>query len=111
MDCTLVIRTRSSLRQWNVDEWTALATVAALSAEPETDKELMVAIQRYGIEHRLKYRGQKLATLPDMPDDSAWCVIDLVGRVVIWAGDWELPPHSGALQKDEHDPPAGSEVI
>src|SRR5262245_36834761 len=111
MECTLVVRSRSSIRQWKVDEWTALTTIAALSAEPETEKELMWAIERYGIEHRLKHRGQKLSVVPPTPDDGSWCFIDLVARAVICAGDWELPPHRGALEKDDFDPAGGSDVI
>jgi len=111
MQCALIVRSRNAIRQWNVDGWTALATIGVLSAEPETEKEFMWAIERYGIEHRLKYRGQKLPAIPQMPDDTAWCFIDLIAHAVICGGDLELPERVDIVQKDEHDPLGGSDII
>ena len=55
----VTVRMSDAIRQWELDEWTALVVLAVLSAEPVTLSELLAAIRRYQPDHDLV----KLATI------------------------------------------------
>ena len=111
MDCTLVVRSSDSIRQWEVDDWTVLAVIASLGVEPQREAELIRAVERYGVEHRLEYRGQKLSDLPRFSPEQAWCVVDLIGHSIVGGGELEMPSPCAVFEKTEGDPPGGSSRV
>src|SRR5262245_27661853 len=90
MSCRFAVRTREGVWQGDVDDWTGLVILAALSAGPESFAELADAVRRYQPEHRLFEQPRKGWDDAAANADGAWCLVDLTGRTVVASG-FELP--------------------
>jgi hypothetical protein len=119
----LTVATLEGMWTGEVDSWTSLVVLAALSAEPESLSELAAAVRRYQPEHQLFKLDQLTAQLPlpsPLPDpgrgwgrgdDRPWCWIDLVGRTVVAGQGFELPEPRGAYEVDENDQAEGFPIV
>ncbi len=107
--CQLTVQTATEQWQGEVDPWTALVVLAALSAEPESLDELAQAVQRYQPDHRL-FEGPRPA---DRAAEATgpWCLLDLAGRTAVSGGGFELSPPRDAFQTDGDDHAVGFPVV
>src|SRR5262249_6714597 len=87
----LTVRTSEGVWQGEVDSWTSLVVLAALSAEPETFGELAEAVRRYQPEHSLFDEPQKSPGGEEDVADRPWFLVDLAGRTVVAGAGFELP--------------------
>jgi hypothetical protein len=107
----LTVRTAEGVWQGEVDDWTCLVVLAALSAEPETFGELAEAVRRYQPEHRLFDQHRQTAADDEAAADGAWCLIDVSGRTVVAGADVELPDPRGAYQADPDEDAEGFPIV
>jgi hypothetical protein len=107
----LTVRAGGQVMSWPVNEWSALAALAALSAEPETMEEFFAALRRYQPDHRWDECGEPAAIEDALGSDEPSCVIDLDSRSVLSGGGFELPDRRGAYQTDEDDQAQGFHVV
>ncbi len=102
MKCQVTLRACGVARQWDLNEWSVVVLLAALSADPETFAEMDAALRRYQPAHRLFELGRPVAAEDDMisidapaagvfPGENRWCLIDLVGQTVVAGGGLVLP--------------------
>ena len=111
MTCYLTVCTWKGVWQEDVDPWTSLVVLAALSAEPESFTELAEAVRRYQPEHRL-FDESRRTYRPCKPEASGpWCVIDLTGRMVVAGNGYELPNPCGAYEADADDHAEGFPIV
>jgi hypothetical protein len=103
----LTVRTRQGVWQDEVDSWTSLVILAALSAEPESFAELAEAVRRYQPDHQLFDPPWQSAERYEGP----WCSIDLPGRTVVGGAGFELPDPRGAYEADKDDDPQGFAIV
>lgn len=108
--CRLIVQTPEGVWQGEVDSWTALVVLAALSAEPESFEELAAAVRRYQPEHRLFAQARRAAPEMDVADGSG-CLIDLVGRTVVAGTAFELPDPRGAYKADADEHAEGFPIV
>ena len=112
MKCQVALRARDAAHQWDLDEWSLVVSLAALSADPETLAELAAALRRYQPAHELFEQGRPVAAEDDaisidaptagvFPGEAPWCLIDLVGRTVVAGGGLELPEIGKAYESEE----------
>src|ERR1700730_2260797 len=99
----LAVRTREGVWQEEVDSWTSLVVLAALSAEPESFAELAEVLRRNQPDHRLFDPPWQSAERYEATVDGPWCLIDLPGRTVVGGGGFELPDQRGAYEADKDD--------
>ena len=114
MNCRISVRDRNALCLWESDDWTAVVTLAALSAEPETVGELAAAMRRYLPNHRLIEDARQMTDVGTAEDqEGPWCLIDLAGLTVVAGGGFELPDPNTAYQvnEDEQDQVDGFPVV
>jgi hypothetical protein len=109
--CRLVVRTPEGVWEEEVDSWTSLVVLAALSAEPESFAELAHAVRRYQPEHRLFEPFQPTGPWDGAGTDGPWCLIDLAGRTVVAGGGFELPYRRGAYEATTDHRPAGFPIV
>jgi hypothetical protein len=107
----LTVRTAEGVWQGEVDSWSSLVVLAALSAEPESFDELAEAVRRYQPEHQLFDQPRAMRGIDEAVADGPWCLVDLVGRTVIAGGEFELPDPRGAYQTDEDEDPQGFPIV
>ena len=107
----LTVRAPEGVWQGQVDDWTYLVVLAALSAEPETFGELAEAVRRYQPEHRLFDQLRQTTADDEVAPDGAWCLIDLTGRTVVAGADLELPDPRGAYQADPDEHAEGFPIV
>jgi hypothetical protein len=111
MMCRVIVQTQKEVWQGEVDSWTSLVILAALSAEPESLDELAEAVRRYLPEHELFEEPQQTAAFDEAVVDGPWCLIDLAGRTVVAGGKFELPEPRGAYEADEDDHAEGFPIL
>jgi len=109
--CRLTVRTPEGVWQGEVDDWSSLVVLAALSAEPESFDELAEAVRRYLPEHRLFDQPWSTAEKDAAVADEPWCLIDLVGRTVVAGEDFELPDLHGAYEANPDDHAEGFPIV
>jgi hypothetical protein len=111
MKCLLTVRAPEGVWQGEVDSWTGLVVLAALSAEPESLDELAEAVRRYQPEHRLFDPARATAGRDEEAADGSWCLVDLPGRTVVAGGEFELPDPRGAYEADAEDHAEGFPIV
>jgi hypothetical protein len=104
------VRAPEGMWQAEVDEWTGLVLLAALSAEPESFEELAEAVRRYQPEHRLFNQPRQVAD-DETTADRRWCLVDLVGRTVVAGAEFELPDPRGAYKANEDEAVEGFPIV
>lgn len=109
--CRLVVRTLEGEWQGEVDSWTSLVVLAALSAEPESFGEFVEAVRRYQPEHRLFDQPRQAAEDDEAEADGAWCLIDLAGRTLVAGAGFELPDRRGAYEASADDHAEGFPIV
>ncbi len=107
----LRVRTFEGVWEEEVDSWTSLVVLAALSAEPESFAELAQAVRRYQPEHQLFDQVRQSGELYGNAADGPWCLIDLLGRTVIAGAGFELPDPRGAFKADADDHAEGFPIV
>jgi len=107
----LTVRTLEGVWQDEVDSWTSLVVLAALSAEPESFAELAEAVRRYQPDHRLFDQPRQGGERSEAQADEQWCLIDLVGRTVVAAAGFELPDPHGAYEADADEHAEGFPIV
>ena len=110
MGCLLTVRAGEWIKQWDVDDWTALVAITVLSAEPVTEAEWLAAMQRYQPDHEFERTGNMIHSLDEIPTDGPWCFIDLNGKTVV-AREYELPDPRGAYEPSEGEEVAGFPIV
>jgi len=104
MRIRLTVRAADMGRSWDVDEWTVLIALGALSAEPETMAEFFSALRRYRPNHCLHEAGIASSDVADsQSNDGLWCLIDLDARAVVAGDGFELPDRCASYQADDDD--------
>ena len=98
--CRLTVRARDGVWDDEVDCWTSLVVLAALSAEPETFTELAEAVRRYQPDHGLFDQPRPTADSCEAEADEPWCLIDLLGRTVVAGAGFDLPEPHSAFEAD-----------
>jgi hypothetical protein len=111
MSCQLTVRTREGEWRGEVDAWTGLVVLAALSAEPESFDELGAAVRRYQPEHRLFELPGPTSVDPGAEGEGPWCLVDLTGRTVVAGGEFELPDPRGAYEADGDEHGDGFPIV
>lgn len=109
--CRLTVRTPEGVWQDEVDSWTGLVVLAALSAEPESVSELAEAVRRYQPEHGLFDQPRAAAGGEEAVGDGLWCLVDLPGRTVVAGAEFELPDPRGAYEADADDHAEGFPIV
>jgi hypothetical protein len=109
--CRLTVRMREGVWRDEVDSWTSLFVLAALSAETETFDELASAVRRYQPDHRLFEETRQPAGGDDVETDGAWCFIDLAGRTVVAGNGFDAPDPRGAYQPDKDERADGFPIV
>src|SRR5437879_3850156 len=109
--CQLIVQTPEGAWQGEVDCWTALVVLAALSAEPESLGELAEAVRRYQPGHRLFDQPRQKAGGGGAVTDGPWCLVDLAGRTAVAGGGFELPDPRGAYEADADDHAEGFPIV
>src|SRR5438128_5834949 len=99
----LRVRTFEGVWEDEVDSYTSLVVLAALSAEPESFAELAQAVRRYQPEHQMFDQVRQSGELYGDAADGPWCLIDLLGRTVVAGAGFELPDPRGAYKADADD--------
>jgi hypothetical protein len=101
--CRLTVLAPEEIWEADVDDWTSLVILAALSAEPESIAELVAAVRRYLPDHRLfdEPPQPEKRFAPDA--HGPWCLIDLPGRTVVAGSEFELPEPRGAYEATADD--------
>jgi hypothetical protein len=107
----LTVRSSGGVWEKEVDSWTSLVVLAALSAEPESITELAEAVRRYLPDHRLFDKTPQNQERCPPGVDEAWCLIDLPGRTVVAGADFELPEPHGAYKADADDHAEGFPIV
>src|SRR5690606_26003048 len=103
MSVQLTLRAAGEVLSWQIDDWSALVALAALSAEPETSEEFFAALRRYQPDHHWDVEQQAIAIEDAGFGDRPGCLIDLDSHTVFASGGFELPERGGAYQADEED--------
>jgi hypothetical protein len=111
MTYQLIVRTPEGVWEDQVDSWTSLVVLAALSAEPESLAELAEAVRRYQPEHRLFDQPRQSAERYEAGAHGPWCLIDLLGRTVVAGAAFDLPDPRGAYQADAEDHAEGFPIV
>jgi hypothetical protein len=108
--CRLIVQTPEGVWQGEVGSWTGLVVLAALSAEPETFREVAEAVRRYQPEHRLFDHPQHAAGA-EVVAGEPWCLVDLRGRTVVAGPGFELPDPRGAYEADADENAEGFPIV
>jgi hypothetical protein len=97
---TVVVRDHDGVRQLQeVDGWTSMTLLGALSADPRTFDELARAWLRYRPEEPLE--SLPWMDWPGGTPDKPWVLLDLACMRVVAGGGAELPEDGAAFQRDE----------
>jgi hypothetical protein len=107
----LTVRTADGMWKEEVDSWTSVVVLAALSAEPESITELAEAVRRYLPDHQLFDRGPQAREASVAEEEGAWCLVDLQGRTVVAGKEFDLPEPRGAYQAGEDDHAKGYPIV
>ncbi|MDP7301969.1 MAG: hypothetical protein QGG09_02650 [Pirellulaceae bacterium] len=107
----LTVRAAGVGISWTVNEWTVLVAMGALSAEPETREDFLIAVRRYQPNHRWEDSGQTATEMASMTGDDGWCLIDLDSRSVVAGGEFTLPEEGGAFQAGDDEPGDGFPIV
>jgi hypothetical protein len=106
----LTVRASEGAFQGDVDGWTALVILAALSAEPENFGELAQAVERYEPDRRPFDQFRDTVT-DEESRDSPWCLIDLLGRTAVAGSGFKLPEPRDAFEADADDHAEGFPIV
>src|SRR5262249_9436527 len=107
----VIVQTLDEVWQGDVDSWTSLVILAALSAEPESLDELAEAVRRYLPEHQLFEEPQQPAEFDQDVADGPGGPVELTGPTVVAGGGFEMPDPRGAYQADADDHAQGFAVV
>jgi hypothetical protein len=111
LTCRLTVRSQEGVWEDDVDSWTGLGVLAALSAEPESLAELAEAVRRYQPEHRLFDQPRQTPECFEAGADGLWCLIDLVGRTLVAGAGLEVPDPRGAYRAAADDHAEGFPIV
>ncbi len=113
MKCQIVVRTTEAFFHWEADLWLALQLVSCAAAEPKTREQLDLAMRHYRPQHRLWEHAKQLSAEP-LPDPGSigtadgWCLVDYVGRTVVFSQTFPEVVTQGTVYKWEEQCSSGS---
>jgi len=96
MKVRLSVQDQFDCRYWEIDDWSVLVALAAISAEPESIEEFYKAVGRYLPSHRWQDSASSDSLENSETQDGCWCLIDLEARCVVAGKAFDLPDPSGA---------------